>query len=104
MKLLIMGISLIYLTWFILTFFLSCWFIIYLPIPVLVDFSIVVRLIILQVVISSDVRDIEVIHIPIRNIIISVPAQLSPPGFCVRLVCPHLIEGQIPLSLIVYPF
>ena len=98
-----MGLYLNLLLWVILTFSSSFWCIIDLPIPILISFSIVVfilQLMIVQVVISSEVRDIGVIHIPMRAIIISVSTQCSIFDFCVRPVFSHLIKEKIPFGLI----
>ena len=61
-------------------------------------------LIIVQVVISSKVRAIEVIHIPMWSIIIYVSTQCYNTGFCLRILCPYHIEGQLPLGLIADSF
>ena len=60
------------------------------------------KLVIVKVVISSEVRDIEFIQIRMQDIRISVSTQYSLPCFFVRLLCPHLIEEQLPISLNAY--
>ena len=59
------------------------------------------RLIIVQVLISSEVRSIKFIHIPMWDIIVSIYTQCSLLGFSVRLLLPHTIEDELPISLIV---
>ena len=69
----------------------------------MIDFSLVVFIlcfIIVQVVISFEVRSIEFVHIPMRSIIIAVYYQCSILSFCGRLVCPYLIEEQLLIGLI----
>ena len=58
------------------------------------------RLITVQLVIYYEVRDIEVIQIPMRAIRISVSDQCYLLRFLVSLVCPHLIKEQPSLGLI----
>ena len=67
----------------------------------MIDFYLVVRLIVVQVVISSEVIYIEVITIPMRDVRIPIYTQCYLLDFCVRIVCPNLIEEQLFLGLIV---
>ena len=71
LKLRIMGFSAISFDLSFL-FILPRWCIINFPISVLIDFSLVARLIIVQVLISSKIIDIEVVHSPMWAIRVAV--------------------------------